>query len=611
VRIAAGLTQTFYAGADEFPAAGVPVWFADPLPKEPSAKPIRDGNYVCCFDASGLLRRFEVDETATHESTGWADALFPFRGSPLVPVPKDEDKLVFVKSHATGKPGAPDESEVLLGDLATGRSRVIVPRSKSTWRFLSISPDGTRIAMVSDRDHESEQPRQWRVFVAGMEGGEPQPLTSADVDAGPVGWTSDGSGLVYARSQHPLPAENWENENLDSHTAVDLYFWDFGANRETRLSRGGGFFSPSVTESDELYYLTVVQGTSGPTTVLRHMTLVAAREFASNESETAARDQKAWQALLDEVLTKPYQGDLTSAFTAQITDRFAKSYRERFKAEPPADLQQLHRLRLELAGFRWATKSQADVARLLGVLEGECLVRQHGGRWNLAKGLRTDGPAVANEGEHRNPFAMALNPFAGAGAWLRDEKNALDLSTILHRAGGRSLVLGGDLSTAQPALDSLADPDFASAEQLLRTGAAEPAEALLLKMLGKSQHAGNHVLVVQTANLLHEHGRSKAFRQVMEKECEAPLLDPWRYNLLGLARLQDDPRGAIDAFKYSLRCDLRFEAGYLNLALAYERAGQPAKAHACLRHYQALMPAGKYAADAARRLTAWGEAPSN
>jgi tetratricopeptide (TPR) repeat protein len=372
-----------------------------------------------------------------------------------------------------------------------------------------------------------------------------------------------------------------------------------------------------VTEDDELHYLTVVQGKSGPTSVLRHMTLAAAREFAAGEAETKPRDQKTWQAIVVEVLGssssegKSNQPALTPARAARTADDFAKAYKDHFKAEAPASLQQLERLRLELAGFHWSAERQADCALVLGVVEGEFLVRHHGARWSLSKSPRIDGPSIAEEGEHENPFTIMVNPFAAAGAWLRAAKEAVNLSRILHQAGGRTIVLANDLSAVQPAIAGLSDPDLASAEKLFRDGAAEKAEALLVKMLEKKQYAGNHVLVIHAASLLERYGRTKVFRQVIEKECEAPFHDARRYNLLGIARLQEDPRGAVDAFSYALRCDLRFDAGYLNLALAYDRAGEPVKAQACLRRYLSMKPGGKYAADALRRLTAWGNRSAN
>ena len=85
----------------------------------------------------------------------------------------------------------------------------------------------------------------------------------------------------------------------------------------------------------------------------------------------------------------------------------------------------------------------------------------------------------------------------------------------------------------------------------------------------------------------------------------------WVGILLGLAllmppRAKDDPAAspqeAIDKFRNALRCDLNYGVGYLNLALAYQRAGDATSARACLFRYLELMPQGRYAADAQYRL---------
>ena len=90
----------------------------------------------------------------------------------------------------------------------------------------------------------------------------------------------------------------------------------------------------------------------------------------------------------------------------------------------------------------------------------------------------------------------------------------------------------------------------------------------------------------------------------MEPLCDRPPNDPRKFNLLGLALLQDKPRQAVGSFRRALRCDLRYEPAYLNLAQAYDKLGETSSATECLRRYLRLMPQGKLAGDARQRLAA-------
>src|SRR5262249_49742748 len=151
----------------------------------------------------------------------------------------EPEKLIFVRNLPRPKldvPGAPpalDLTEVVLGDLNTNEPRILVPASSSAWRNLAVSPDGKRLALVSDRGHEGRRSGHLRIFVRGLAGGEPRPLTPPASHAGPVCWTADGQALVYARSQDPEPADHWEVESGGPNASLDLYQWDLATNRET------------------------------------------------------------------------------------------------------------------------------------------------------------------------------------------------------------------------------------------------------------------------------------------------------------------------------------------------------------------------------------------
>src|SRR5207248_1178876 len=123
-------------------------------------------------------------------------------------------------------------------------------------------------------------------------------------------------------------------------------------------------------------------------------------------------------------------------------------------------------------------------------------------------------------------------------------------------------------------------------------------------LLKQKRHERNLHLALQMGKLLYEEKRLSALQGLIEEHGERLPHDARKFNLLGLALLEGQPRQAVDAFKNALRCDLRFEPAYLNLAQAYQLANEPQSARMCLQRYLALMPDGDYAADARRRLAA-------
>jgi hypothetical protein len=591
---------------------GIPSWSAD-------------SQVVYFARACGQLWRADV-------AAGTLTVL-PFQGDSPATLPNDAGKLVFVRSQSAGKPdlrgrpAANDPTEVVLGDLANNAVRVLIKASPSAWTHPAVSPDGKRLALVSDRGHEGEVPRRWRVFVQEMSGGEPVPLTPPANAVGPVCWTADGKALVYARSQEPPPPEYWNDEHQGLHRTLDLFLWDFSTNRETRLSRGGSCYSPSLTQDGKsLFYVTWVADRAGANVRLRQMPLEKAKAFAEKEPTPPTRDADAWRQLAAQVLQESQASldmeatQLTEEVRKKIVAGYERLYRARFQVEPPSGVEGFDRQRRELQALTLPRAVRRDLTLLLGVVEGESLCRQHGAGWHLAKGKRLefDGGTVAPERE--TPFGQVLNPFRPVVAQpLPDEETMAKaeavpgptLAELLRQAQGRPLVLTNDPEAGLAVAQSWADPSLARGADLLQQGKGDEADGVLLALVAQERHEKNANLALHVGKLLLEHKRKAAVVKLMERQRELEPKDARKYNLLGLALLlpqqkegdpERTPQEAVDAFKNALRCDLQFEAGYLNLALGYQRAHDRASARACLVRYLELFPRGRYVGDAHRRL---------
>jgi tetratricopeptide (TPR) repeat protein len=511
--------------------------------------------------------------------------------------------LPVAKVEVPGRPASPDQSEVVLANLLTQTEKVIVPASPSSWSHLAISPDGSRLALVSDRVSAGGSQRGLRVFVLDLAGGEPKPLTLPASRVESVCWTNDGKALVYARTRDPAPADHWEEEVSGAHRAMDLYQWNLETNRETRLSRGGGFFSPSVSQDDQLFYLAQGDGPRDHRLLLRRMSLKAAREFATGEPKPLERDAAAWKNLFERVLSECRLtanvdgGALTPTILARLDETYQKLYRQQFKAEPPQSPAGLNGQRRELLALHLSPVEQSTASLVIGAVAGQLLVRKYGATWHLTEGPLSQGLVDQRPGEGSDPFVSMANPF-----WEQAE-------SIVRRADGRSVVLTNEPLAATAAFLKRLDPDLTRARTLVQQSLStlkkspqrDQVDQALLDLLAEKRWARNSYLVLMVGSALYEEKRHAALRKLMEQCADQPP-DPRKYNLLGLALLDTDLGKAIEAFKDALRYDLEFEPAYLNLAQAYHRRGLPESARLCLRRYLELMPEGEYAGDARRRL---------
>src|SRR5262249_22110701 len=140
----------------------------------------------------------------------------------------------------TNVPGNPD-----------GPPRVI-PVAADDLLFLALSPDAKRLAVVAGRAAPGQKPARWRVVVLNPDDGAVAGTAPEPARCAGACWTPDGKAVVYARSQSPAPADHAPGTAAD---ACDLWLLDLEAKKETRLSRGGGFTSPSVTKNGDLFFL--------------------------------------------------------------------------------------------------------------------------------------------------------------------------------------------------------------------------------------------------------------------------------------------------------------------------------------------------------------------
>lgn len=586
-------------GASEaIQVVGIPTWTR--------GKPV-----VWYATSRGQIRSYQVPDVGNQDNfelvsaTGTAGAALSTSPAQLVLV----RRRTIPKWQPPNKFFVPDPTEVVLWQENGQKERVLIPRSATEWQYPAVSPDNKQVAFVTAQDLKGFSLRKWNLHVLDLAGGSPRVVGSPAAELGPPCWTPDGKGLLYAGSQRPLPTDHFLTEAPAQEPDLDLFHFDLASGTETRLTRGGGFFSPSVDHYGNLYYLTARGNKQYAGLKLRRMALSAALEFAKKEGPGTTRVLADWLAVVepaaeDKVLKPETDGaSVTAEQLAQNQLEFARRYEERFKSRPPATREALQYLRHELANLPIPGDAHRKFQLQIGIWEGQFLCREYKANWHLVKGSLVSPRHHGRPQVDQNPFVAVFDPFS---LWLDEDgdmaRQFAHLEHLLRNAAGRQIVLTNDPNNNTDWLKEFADPDLERGEKLLREAQKEEGVRVLRELLQREQHQENAYLALHVGALLYEHGMMQEVVDLMKRHARRPGLAAEKYNLLGLAQIGTNPQEAISSFRTALRHNLQHSPAFLNLAMAYEKANDFNAAVLCLRRYLQSDSIGPYGRDAQRRL---------
>jgi hypothetical protein len=575
------------------------------------------GRKLYFADSEGGLNRYDL-------TTQRVEPL-DFHGDCPLPMPMDSTKLIYRRSHATPRLGSAngymdrDPTEIVLRDLNTRQTRVLIPESRDSWTPLAISPNGKWLLLSSNRGMDKKKFGHERLHLLALADGnraEPKPIGPVIPGECSVVWELDSTALIYARDQEPMPSDCYETASAGFRHGTDLFRYDVDQDRETRLSRGGGFGSPALDGNGNLLFVEWQFEPGEGRAKLHRASWASVLRFAEREPNTPPRGAADWDRLFDQVLKEikipaTAQGEqLDPDSLAKIAEIFAKNYREQFKSEFPKDEESWKKLRRELSFHELSPAALRSRSLVIGACEGELLRRKHAAVWQLSKGGLRQSRFVFGESQD-SPFAYVFNPFESAAMGRDDEDNEGSMGygwmeMAIETAQGRPIILANNHAEAAKSAEQIADPILARAVELLKKNKGDEADQLLLEMMKDKKHERNDYLAAHVAGLLHVHKRFAAMRQLMEPRVR---LSPTsqKFNLLGLAVMDTNPREAIGHFKTALRYDLRFGSAYLNMAQAYQNTNETESARWCLKRYLKLIPYGPAAQDVRQRLAALNE----
>lgn len=130
------------------------------------------------------------------------------------------------------------ETEIWLGDAATGQSRQLTNARKSS-NSPAFSPDGAWLGFISDRDGKRQ------IYRIALRGGEAERLTNTEEGVNSFGWAPGGGQIAFTTGDAPTEAskereKRWGDIKIEDQDLryTHLYVFDIAAKTSRQLTKG-------------------------------------------------------------------------------------------------------------------------------------------------------------------------------------------------------------------------------------------------------------------------------------------------------------------------------------------------------------------------------------
>ena len=196
---------------------------------------------------------------------------------PLIAVVDAQAQIAFV-SRRDGNP------EIYVMDNDGGNQRRLTNNRHDDWS-PSWSPDGKRIALVSDRDGHPDVIPGWftsEIYVMDNDGGNQQKLTNNPSDDRNPSWSPDGKQIVFQSDRdegdhnieiYVMDADGSNPQNLTNNPTADYNpSWSPDGKRIAFSSVREGHFRNNFGLTEEIYVMDVDGGMNKDSLIIARMT---------------------------------------------------------------------------------------------------------------------------------------------------------------------------------------------------------------------------------------------------------------------------------------------------------------------------------------------------
>lgn len=541
----------------------------DGLPAFTSASWSRDGKRI-------VLAGDEETLVATLEPFGVVKVPVPSVAAAFGP--GEGEVLLCVPGGGSGREFRVSRLEVVR--LEDGRRRTIVEFPLSRVGWPAVSPDGKRIALVTNRDVPRSAPEGGHLYVCDAEGKGLRALTDGSEDVSHVSWSADGASIYALRRRsvgegggvgdggpvdlYRIPVEGGAPVNLTRSGLIDAA-WSAGADFWVRVDRW------SLPEGQRGVFRI---GAAGLEKASSKRPVPAALDRRANGKAVAEKVQGVLgSAALREVVPTP-------ELMEKVARAFADAAGEKLGIALDFKLDSLDRLWEAREALGRAGEEPLAILAL-GAYYGETLRREAGAQWRLgAVPFGAWAPGSQAEG---NCLVDPVLPFSAACV------SGLDLEAMGFRGAedlqgrdeGRKILLVYPPAQVEEAVREATGPEYAEARRKLDAGEVKEALAILVREL--QRRPMSRMLAAESIAICEAAGLEEAARTLTAQAVEAGNEVP---ELLirhadGLAA--KDPAAALEHYRKAVRGAWAPAESFLKLGKAYAATGARPLAEACWR----------------------------
>lgn len=474
-------------------------------------------------------------------------------------------------------------------------AKVLLEFPLARFAHLAVSPDGKRLALVTNKDSARTAPRPGNLYVANADGSGLRPLTKGPEVILSVAWSDDGRWLHVvrrrdrdtsdgSRSPDPFPPYDRDGYAME-HGAGDLFRISPETGEAENLTRcgmitaawvQGDFFLLRIAALDVPLAQSGIFKISAADLAMAAATLPEPRhgDFQEAARKIAARIKAALAPqTLSEVVPTP-----------EVIEKLAKTFADtatNFLGEPfdfsGASLDSLR---------RWATALEPTLASEpalvfgMGAYYGETLRKVTRAEWRLEP--VAIGDWLPGKGYAGNALVDVVLPFTDVfRANLRNARGQTVYMEPLSRQREQKLILAYPPAIATRVLREATPKAYLAAQSHFDKGEIKEGLELFVPLV--REHANNASLAQDVLELTQTAGLSALADRLAQTAVDAGSNLPVWLIRRADGLIKTDPARALDLYRKAVQApDVPADA-FLKLGKQLAAAGKQPLAEACFR----------------------------